>query len=57
MIPEALNAVAPEQKHQIYKTLRMKVLVGTEGTVAVKLVSGHAPDSGAGSVKTKNLCS
>jgi HAD superfamily hydrolase (TIGR01493 family) len=36
--------------------LIMKVLVGTEGTVTVELVSRYAPDSGAGSDKMKDLC-
>ncbi len=54
---EALDTISPEKRHQIYKTLRMKVLVSTEGTVTVELVCGHAPDSGAGSVNVKDLCS
>ena len=57
IMPEALDTISPEERHQIYKTLRMKVLVSTEGTVTVELVCGHAPDSGAGSVKAKDLCS
>jgi len=56
IMPEALDTISPEERHQIYKTLRMKVLVSTEGTVTVELVWGHAPDSGAGSVNVKDLC-
>ena len=57
IMPEALDTISPEERHQIYKTLRMKVLVSTEGTVTVELVWGHAPDSGADSVNVKDLCS
>jgi hypothetical protein len=56
-MPEALDTISPEERHQIYKTLRMKVLVSTEATVTVELVCGHAPDCGAGSVNVKGICS
>jgi hypothetical protein len=55
IMPEALDTISPEERHQIYKTLRMKVLVSTEGTVTVELDCGHAPDSGSGSVNVKDL--
>jgi hypothetical protein len=54
---EALNTIPPEKKRQVYKTLRMKVLVGIEGTVAVELISGHIWGSGPNSVNAKDLCS
>ena len=57
IMPEALDTISPEERHQIYKSLRMKVLVSTEGTVTVEIVCGLAPDSGAGSVNVKDLCS
>jgi hypothetical protein len=57
ILPEALDTLSTEKKHQIYKTLRMKAMVGTEGSVAVEFVLGLASDSDAGSVKAENLCS
>ncbi len=57
IVPEALNAVTLEEKHQSYKVLRIKGRTEIEGTVAVKFVSGHLSVSGAESVKTENLCS
>jgi len=57
IMPEVLDTISPEERHQIYKTLKMKVLVSTEGTVTVELICGHAPDSGASTVNVKDLCS
>jgi hypothetical protein len=57
IVPESLEVVPPEEKHRIYKMLRMKVLVNKEGTVAVEIVSGKAPEPDTGSVKSGGLCS
>jgi hypothetical protein len=56
IVPESLDGISPEEKHQIYKTLKMKVLVNVEGTVAVETVSGEATESAQSSVKTGDLC-
>lgn len=57
IVPEGLDTLAPEEKHRIYKTLKMKVLVNAEGAVAVEIVSGKAPEPVTGSVKSGGLCS
>jgi site-specific DNA recombinase len=56
IIPESLDAISPEEKHQIYKTLKMKVLVNIEGSIAVETVSGKATDAAQSSVKTGDSC-
>jgi hypothetical protein len=56
IVPESLETIPPEEKHRIYKTLRMKVLVNTEKTVAVEIVSGKATEPDTGSVKMGDLC-
>ena len=56
LVPEALEVIPPEEKHRMYKTLRMKVLVNIEGTVAVEIVSGKAPEPDTGFVKSRGLC-
>jgi hypothetical protein len=57
IVPEGLDTLPPEERHQIYKTLRMKVLVNAEGAVAVEIVSGKAPEPVTGSVKSGGICS
>jgi hypothetical protein len=56
IVPESLDAISPEEKHQIYKTLRMKVLVNMERTVAVETVSGKVTECDQSSVNTGALC-
>ena len=56
IVPESLEVIPPEEKHRIYKTLRMKVLVNIEGTVTLEIVSGRAPEPDTGSVKSGDLC-
>jgi hypothetical protein len=56
LVPEALEVIPPEEKHRMYKTLRMKVLVNIEGTVAVEIVSGKAPEPDTASVTSGDLC-
>ena len=56
IVPEALEVIPPEEKHRTYKTLRMKVLLNTEGTVVVEIISGKAPESDTASVKSGDLC-
>ena len=56
IIPETLDAISPEEKHQIYKTLKMKVLVNIEGSIAVETVSSKATDAAQSSVKTGDSC-
>ena len=57
LVPESLEVIPPEERHRIYKTLRMRVLVNIEGTVTVEIVSGKAPEPDASSVKSGGLCS
>ena len=57
IVPESSDAIPPEAKHQMHKTLRMKVLVNVDGTVAVETISGKVPESNNGSVKVEDLCS
>ena len=52
-----MSTITPEEKWQIYKLLKLKVLVDVERTVAVELVSGLAPGYDAGPVEVKDLCS
>ena len=52
-----LEVIPPEEKHRIYKMLRMKVLVNIEGTVTVEIVSGKVPEPDTGSVNSGDLCS
>ena len=56
VVPESLDAISPEEKHQIYKTLRMKVLVNIEGTVAVETISSKVTELEPSSVKIGDLC-
>ena len=56
IVPEGLDAISPEEKHQIYKTLRMKVLVNIEGTVAVETISSKVTELEPSSVKIGDLC-
>ena len=57
LVPESLEVIPPEERHRLYKTLRMRVLVNIEGTVTVEIVSGKAPEPDASSVKSGGLCS
>jgi hypothetical protein len=57
LVPESLEVIPSEEKHRIYKTLRMKVLVNIEGTVTVEIVSGKVPEPDTGSVNSGDLCS
>ena len=56
LVPESLEVIPPEERHRIYKTLRMRVLVNIEGTVTVEIVSGKAPEPDTGFVKSRGLC-
>ena len=44
MVPEALESVGPEERHRIYKMLRLKVLAYPEARLLVSgvLDTGHA---------------
>ena len=57
IVPEYLEVIPLEEKHRTYKTLRMKVLVNIEGTVAVGIVFGKVPEPDNGSVNSGDLCS
>ena len=56
VVPESLDAISPEDKHHIYKTLRMKVLVNIEGIVAVETVSSTVTEPEQSSAKIGDLC-
>ena len=40
MVPEALDSLGPEERHRIYKMLRLKVLVHPEARLEVSGVLG-----------------
>jgi site-specific DNA recombinase len=56
IVPESLDAISPEEKHQIYKTLKMRVLVNVEGTVTAETVLGEVTETDQNSVKMGDLC-
>lgn len=56
IVPESLDAISPEEKHQIYKTLKMRVLVNIEGTVKVETVLGEVTETDQRFVKVGDLC-
>jgi uncharacterized protein involved in exopolysaccharide biosynthesis len=41
MVPEYLDALGPEERHQVYKMLRLRVAVGTDGSIEVKGTLGE----------------
>ncbi len=41
MVPEALDALEPKERHQMYKILRLRVAVGTDGGIEVKGTLGQ----------------
>jgi site-specific DNA recombinase len=41
MVPEALDALEPEERHQVYKMLRLRVAMGTDGGIEVKGTLGQ----------------
>ena len=57
LVSEGLEALLPEEKRRIYKTLRMKVLISGEGTVAVEIVSDQMAQTDTDSVKIEDTCS
>jgi hypothetical protein len=44
MVPEALDALEPEERHQVYKMLKLRVAVGTDGSIEVKGTLGDGLD-------------
>ena len=54
MIPEALDALTPEERHRVYKMLRLRVLLNADGSTEITGVFGGPLDAdAAGSVKTE----
>ena len=52
MIPEALEDLTPQERHGIYKTLRLRVVVPTDGPLEVTGVfGGPLEDNAPSSVK------
>ncbi len=43
MVPEALDSLRPEERHRIYKMLRLKVLVYPEARLEVSAVLAAGP--------------
>jgi hypothetical protein len=43
MVPEALESLAPDERHQIYKMLRLQVLAGADGGIEVTGALGATP--------------
>jgi len=41
MMPEALDGLAPEERHRVYKMLRLTVLVRPDGTLEVNGIFGR----------------
>jgi len=35
MVPEALDSLAPEERHHLYKPLRLRLIAGPDGSVEV----------------------
>ena len=53
MDPEALDDLTPEERHDVYKMMRLKVLISADGTVEVTGVFGEPLEARASrSVKT-----
>ena len=54
LVPEALDALTSEERHRVYKMLRLKVLMHADGSAEITGVFGGPLDAGAaGSVKTE----
>lgn len=51
MVPEPLDALAPEERHRVYKMLRLRVLLNADGSTEITGIFGGPLDA-AGSVKT-----
>jgi hypothetical protein len=56
IVPESLDVISPEERHQLYKTLKMRVLVNAEGTVTVETVLSEVTETDQSSVKMGALC-
>ncbi len=44
MVPEALDGLTPEERHQIYKMLKLEVTAGADGTIEVTGALGASPE-------------
>jgi site-specific DNA recombinase len=54
MVPEALDALTSEERHRVYKMLRLKVLLNADGSTEITGVFGGPLNADtAGSVKTE----
>jgi len=54
MVPEALDALTPEERHRVYKMLRLRVVLNSDGSTEITGVFGESLEAGAsGSVKTE----
>jgi len=52
MVPEALDDLTPEERHGVYKMMRLKVLISTDGSLEITGVfSGPSEASASRSVK------
>ena len=56
IVPKSLDVISPREKHQIYKTLKMRVLVNLLGRVTVETVLSNVTEANQDSVKTGDLC-
>jgi site-specific DNA recombinase len=54
-MPEALGAMAPEERHRIYKMLRLKVLVYPDGAGELRGVFGQGVSVGASGMTSDSL--
>jgi site-specific DNA recombinase len=55
LMPEALGAMAPEERHRVYKMLRLKVLVHPDGSGELSGVFGNGPLVGPTGITPNSL--
>jgi hypothetical protein len=54
MVPEALDTLSSEERHRVYKMLRLRVLLNADGSTEITGIFGGTLDVGAASsVKTE----
>jgi site-specific DNA recombinase len=55
MLPDALDELTPEERHRVYRMLRLKVLAGEDKSVEISGVFGNEPDLSRGKVTSATL--
>jgi hypothetical protein len=55
MVPEALDALTSQERHRVYKMLRLKVLLHADGSTEITGMFGRPVEApGSSSVKTES---